>query len=239
VRILGLVGATHDSGLALVKDAIPELVLEEERFNREMRTKRFPCQSLSAALGQRADGLAQVDVITTPWDVARLRRTFLCALFGRLPSSLSLVLENSHTPQSNDIVLLNSYLKRELKRQFGATHVPPIVNVGHHDAHAASFFVSPFEEAVVLVMDGFGDDAATSVYLGRGNRLERRWHTGIFNSLGIVYTVVTKYLGFGGFADEGKVMALAAYGGDEYVQRFRDVVRPLPEGRYAVNMKNF
>jgi carbamoyltransferase len=239
VRILGLVGATHDSGLALVTNGIPELVLEEERFNREKRTKRFPCQSLSVALGQRADGLAEVDVITTPWDVARLRRTFLCALFGRLPGSLSLVLEKSHTPQSNDIVLLNSYLKRELKRQFGATYVPPIVNVGHHDAHAASFFVSPFEEAVVLVMDGFGDDAATSVYLGRGNRLQRRWHTGIFNSLGIVYTVVTKYLGFGGFADEGKVMALAAYGSDEYVERFRDVVRPLPEGRYAVNMTYF
>src|SRR5690606_14679771 len=107
-----------------------------------------------------------------------------------------------------------------------------------HDAHAAIFFVSPFEEAAVLVMDGFGDDASTSAYVGRGNQLQRLWHTDIFNSLGIVYTFVTKYLGFS-FSDEGKVMALAAFGGDTYVDAFRDVIRPTPDGRYEVNFDYF
>jgi carbamoyltransferase len=59
------------------------------------------------------------------------------------------------------------------------------------------------------------------------------------NSLGLVYTFVTEYLGFAGFGDEGKVMALAAYGEDTYVERFRDVVRPTPDGGYAVNMAYF
>lgn len=238
MRILGLVGATHDSGLALLEDGIPELVLEEERFNRRKRTKRFPRHSLGLALGQSAEGLEQIDAITTPWDVSRLRRTFLQAVLGRLPWSLSLVLQSSHEPQSNDIVLLNTWLKRRFRRDFGMRELPPIVNVGHHDSHAAIFFVSPFDEAAVLVMDGFGDDASTSAYVGSGNRLERLWHTGIFNSLGMVYTFVTKHLGFG-FSDEGKVMALAAYGGDTYVEAFRDLVRPLPEGRYQVNFDYF
>ncbi len=238
MRILGLVGATHDSGLALLQEGVPELVLEEERFSRVKRTKRFPKRALSIALGRTAEGLRQVDVITTPWDVSRLRRTFLRAALGRLPWSLSLLLQDSRTPQDNDIVLLNSFLARKFKRSFGARELPPIVNVGHHDAHAASFFVSPFDEAAVLVMDGFGDDASTSTYIGRGNRLERCWHTGIFNSLGMVYTFVTNYLGFA-FSDEGKVMALAAYGGDTYVEAFRDVIRPMPDGRYQVNFDYF
>src|SRR6185436_8266690 len=65
------------------------------------------------------------------------------------------------------------------------------------------------------------------------------WSTGIFNSLGLVYTFVTQHLGFAGFGDEGKVMALAAFGEDTYVERFRDVVRPTPDGGYAVDMSYF
>ena len=101
------------------------------------------------------------------------------------------------------------------------------------------FFVSPFEEALVLVMDGYGDDCSSSAYVGRGNRLERIWSTGIMNSAGLVYTFVTEYLGFAGFGDEGKVMALAAFGEDTFVERFRDVIRPTPDGGYAVNMAYF
>ncbi len=238
MRILGLVGATHDSGLALLEHGIPELVLEEERFNRRKRTKQFPKQSLRRALGEAVEGLKDVDVITTPWDVSRLRRTFAQAVLGRLPWSLSLILQSSHTPQDNDIVLLNRFLTRKFRRQLGVRELPPIVNVSHHDAHAAIFFVSPFDEAAILVMDGFGDDASTSAYVGRGSQVERLWHTGIFNSLGIVYTFVTKYLGFD-FSDEGKVMALAAYGGDTYVEAFRDLIHPLPDGRYQVNFDYF
>ena len=239
MRILGLVGATHDSGLAILDDGRIEIVLEEERFDRIKRTKAFPRRSMIAALGERAEGLAGIDVITTPWDVARLRRSFLGAVVRRFPASLAFLLESSHTPQRNEIVLLNGYLDRKLRRLVGDRPLPPVVNVGHHDSHAAAFFVSPFDEATVLVMDGFGDDAATSVYTGAGNRLTRHWHTHIFNSVGMVYTLVTEFLGFGGFADEGKVMALAAYGDDSLLQRFRDVIRLRPEGRYEVNMSYF
>ena len=123
--------------------------------------------------------------------------------------------------------------------RLGRSRLPPIVNVGHHDSHAAMFFASPFEEALVLVMDGYGDDSSSSAYVGRGNRLEQHWSTGIINSAGLVYTFVTEHLGFAGFGDEGKVMALAAFGEDTFVERFRDVIRPTPDGGYAVNMAYF
>ena len=239
MRILGLVACTHDSGLALVEDGVPRLVLEEERLNRDKHTKAFPRFALEVTFGDRLEGLEAVDVITTPWDVGKLRRSFAAAVLGRLPGSLSLIWERSHTPQDNEIVFLNFALRRKLGRLTRRPPRTPIVNVGHHDSHAASFFVSPFDEAAVLVMDGYGDDAATSIYTGQGNRLTRGWRAGMFNSLGMVYTFVTEYLGFGGFSDEGKVMALAACGGPSYVERFRDCVRLLPEGRYAVNMSYF
>ncbi len=239
MRILGLVGATHDSGLAILEDGWPALVLEEERLCRVKRTKAFPQKSLVAAFGEGFERLADIDVITTPWHMGRLRASFGKAILRGLPGSLSFLLEQSHTPQRNEIVLLNHYLRRRLRRLTGGRPLPRIVNVGHHDSHAAVFFVSPFEDSTVLVMDGFGDDAATSVYTGQGNRLERAWWTGMFNSVGIAYTVVTKYLGFAGFSDEGKVMALAAYGDDRYVDQFRRLFRLEPDGRYRLDMSYF
>ncbi len=239
MRILGLVGATHDSGLAILEDGWPTLVLEEERLSRVKRTKAFPQRSLVAAFGDGLEGLKDIDVITTPWHMGRLRASFAKAILRGLPGSLSLLLETSHTPQRNEIVLLNHYLRRRLRRLAGERALPRIINVGHHDSHAAVFFVSPFEDATVLVMDGFGDDAATSVYTGQGNRLKRAWWTGIFNSVGVAYTVVTKYLGFAGFSDEGKVMALAAYGDDRYVEPFRRLFQLEPDGRYRLDMSYF
>jgi carbamoyltransferase len=239
VRILGIVAKTHDSGLALLKDGAPELVLEEERFNRSRRTKKFPRLALAAAVDELELGITDIDVITTPWDVAQLRRTALSALARRFPLSLCLLLPSAHDAQQNQIMLLNRSLARGLQQRFGEVKLPPIVNVGHHDSHAAMFFTSPFEEALMLVMDGYGDDSSSSAYVGRGNRLDRRWSTGIFNSAGLVYTFVTEHLGFAGFGDEGRVMALAGFGEDTYVARFRDVIRPTPDGGYAVNMAYF
>lgn len=239
MRILGIVAKTHDSGVAFLNDGVPELVLEEERFNRHKKTQKFPKRALAAGLDELRLRLDDFDLITTPWDLRLLRRSFASLLLRRFPLSLSLALPRSHKSQKNDIVFLNYFLARELTRKFDAKAPPPIVNVAHHNAHAAMFLVSPFEEALVLVMDGYGDDCSSSAYLGRGNRLARQWSTGIMNSAGLVYTFVTEYLGFAGFGDEGKVMALAAYGGNTYVERFRDVIRPTPDGGYTVNMDYF
>ena len=88
--------------------------------------------------------------------------------------------------------------------------------VEHHRAHAASaFFVSPFDEAAVLTLDGFGDFASTMLAAGRGNRLEVLGRVLFPHSLGIFYTALTQWLGFPHYGDEGKVMGLAPYGDPE------------------------
>src|SRR5262249_11838694 len=100
-------------------------------------------------------------------------------------------------------------------------------NVEHHRAHVASaFFVSPFDEAAVLSVDGFGDFASTMLAVGRGRRLEILDRVLFPHSLGLFYTAVTQWLGFPKYGDEGKVMGLAPYGSPLHVDELHRLVRP-------------
>ena len=239
MRILGMVTHTHDTGIALIKDGVPEIVIEEERLNRDKKTKRFPAQALDAALTDRGLSLSDVECITMPWDIPRFWRTLAWAFLRKFPRSTQLVHMRSHPVQQNQLFRGTRYLAQCLREHFRTNDLPPIHGIGHHHSHAASYFVSPFEESTVLVMDGYGDDAATSVYTGVGNQLTRQRRTSLFNSLGIVYTIVTQYLGFTPNQDEGKVMGLAAYGEPTYVAAFRDLIQLQPHGEYQVNMDYF
>ncbi len=239
MRILGMVSHTHDTGVALVNDGRLEMVLEEERLNRDKKTKRFPAMSLDAAITERGLSIEDVDLITMPWHIPTFLRTLTWAIARKFPASSNIVHMRAHPPQQNQLFRGTRYLRKLLKEHFQTDKIPPIRGTGHHHSHAAAFFISPFEDATVLVMDGYGDDASTSAYTGSGNRLERKWRTNIFNSLGILYTVVTQHLGFQANRDEGKVMGLAAYGDSTYVDAFRDVIRLTKNGRYEINMNYF
>jgi carbamoyltransferase len=235
VRILGIVTRTHDSGLALLEQGSPTLVLEEERFNREKHTRKFPFCSLKAAFNDRGLGLAEVDVITTPWHMKSLWRMMFGAVRDGFPTSLNLLPPSGRPTQSTLIVTMPMGLRWGLLWHFGVnSKLPKIVQVRHHDAHAASFFVSPFEQATILVMDGYGDETAQSAYTGLGNRLERVSQTHIFDSLGMLYTAVTEHLGFKVF-EEGTVMALAATGDKTYAKKFRDLIRFKSDGEFSIN----
>src|SRR5262249_40380391 len=154
-----------------------------ERFNREKHTRRFPFRSLKAAFDDRGLDLSAVDVITTPWHMVSLWRMMFSAVRDGLPASLNLLPPSGPT-QSTLIVSLPNGLRWGLLWHFGAkTKLPKIVQVRHHDAHAAAFFMSPFEEATILVMDGYGDETAQSTYTGAGNRVERVAQKDIFDSL--------------------------------------------------------
>jgi carbamoyltransferase len=101
-------------------------------------------------------------------------------------------------------------------------------NVEHHQTHVASaFFVSPFEEAAILSVDGFGDFCSTMSAIGRGNRFEVLDRVLFPHSLGVFYTALTQYLGFPHYGDEGKVMGLAPYGDPErHMKAMREVCTP-------------
>src|SRR5207245_9381963 len=112
--------------------------------------------------------------------------------------------------------------------------------VEHHPAHLASaFFVSPFDEAAVCAIDGFGDFVSTSWAIGRGSTLEVLERVYFPHSLGLVYLAITQYLGFPKYGDEYKVMGLAPYGEPDYVDALRPLMHLTPGGGFEIDLSYF
>jgi carbamoyltransferase len=113
-------------------------------------------------------------------------------------------------------------------------------NIEHHRAHlASSFFVSPFERAALLSIDGFGDFISTMWGTGKGNEIDVLGQVEFPHSTGIVYTATTQFLGFPYYGDEGKIMGLAPYGEPRFMDEFRDIIRTEPQGRFRLNLDYF
>ena len=113
-------------------------------------------------------------------------------------------------------------------------------NIEHHRAHlASSFFVSPFERAALLSIDGFGDFISTMWGAGDGNSIEVLGQVEYPHSSGILYTATTQFLGFPHYGDEGKVMGLAPYGTPRFIEEFRDIIRTDEGGRFRLNLDYF
>ena len=113
-------------------------------------------------------------------------------------------------------------------------------NIEHHRAHlASSFFVSPFDRAALLSLDGFGDFISTMWGLGEGDSIKVLGQVEYPHSLGIVYTATTQFLGFPRYGDEGKVMGLAPCGRPRFIEAFRDIVRTEKDGQFRLNLDYF
>ncbi len=134
-------------------------------------------------------------------------------------------------------------LKDELVKALGASPSSlraQFHNIEHHRAHlASSFFVSPFERAALLSIDGFGDFMSTMWAAGAGNSIEILGQVEYPHSTGIVYTATTQFLGFPHYGDEGKVMGLAPHGRPRFIEQFRDLLRTENDGKFSLNLDYF
>ena len=141
-------------------------------------------------------------------------------------------------------VFLKKLLQRELTAVSAKTDqksLPPLLFTEHHESHAASaFFPSPFERAVVLCMDGVGEWATTSAWLGEGKSLSPLWEISFPHSLGLLYSAFTYYTGFKVNSGEYKVMGLAPYGRPKYVDVIYDKLMDLKsDGTFRMNLEYF
>lgn len=234
MNILGIVTKTHDTGITVLSDGQPALVLEEERFNREKHTKAFPEQAIAECFGRKGYKITDFEAITIPWNMKLLRSTVFRSVTGKMPASLNLLRPYAHKSQDSAAVNMPMRVWLQFSKRVGFGNLPKIHQVPHHHAHASVYFVSPFEDATVIVMDGYGDETATSVYRARGNELRQYWTGDFFDSLGMLYTCVSEHLGFPVF-QEGTVMALAACGKPRLVEEFRKVLQLTDNGRFIIN----
>jgi carbamoyltransferase len=228
--ILGLSAYAHNSGLALY-DGRVHLSVEEERFDRRKKSGAFPRRSLAAA---HAMGLTPSDVeaIAYPWSPRHFVRSYLRVFTNDLPYSLALLRPKS-SPNLNVLsgLRMATLLRRDVRG--GVGRVPPLRFVEHHRAHAAcAFFNSPYDEALVLVVDAYGDRCSVSAFLGQGTELREVYGNSFLNSLGVLYSCVTQHVGYRTLHDEGKVMALASMGTDALYPEFRKIVQLGDDGAF-------
>jgi carbamoyltransferase len=225
--ILGLNAYHGDAAAALVVDGELVAAAEEERFTRVKHAAGFPAHAAAWCLADAGIALHELDHVAIGRDPkANLGHKLVRTLTrGISPGYLKARLENAARVRD-----VRGELARALDVEQAALRAQ-FHNVEHHQAHVASaFFVSPFEEAAVLSLDGFGDFASTMLAHGRGADFDVLARVLFPHSLGIFYTAVTQWLGFPKYGDEGKVMGLAPYGTPRFAEQMRELVRPTPDG---------
>lgn len=219
--ILGLNAYHGDSSACIVVDGKLIAAVEEERFTRIKHWAGLPVESVKYCLAEAGVTLADIDHIAVNRDPkANFMKKALFA-FAKRPS---FDLVKNRLKNAGKVIDLKSILSRELNTQHLKLKTV-FHNVEHHIAHlGSSFFVSPFESAAVVSVDGFGDFVGAMWGKGNGNGLEVRSRTFFPHSLGLFYLAFTQYLGFMNYGDEYKVMGLAAYGEPEFMDEMRKIV---------------
>jgi len=231
MRILGISAFYHDSAAALLIDGRPIAAAQEERFTRKKHDARFPEAAIRYCLNEGGLDLDDLDYVVF------FEKPFL--KFERL---LETYLGNAPRGYPSFRVALPVWIKEKLFQKTGlAKALKPfsrsnkgiedrLLFAEHHQSHAASaFFPSPFDEAVVLTLDGVGEWATSSVAIGRGNTLEAVKEIHWPHSLGLLYSAFTYYTGFKVNSGEYKVMGLAPYGNPKYVDLILNHLMDLKE----------
>src|ERR1700694_2682740 len=242
MKILGISAYYHDSAAALVDDGRIVAAAQEERFSRKKHDAGFPHHAISYCLREAGVQLAEIDSVVfydKPWiKFERMLETYL----GFAPKGLQSFL-TSMPLWLKEKLNLKSLLKRELAAVGGcrAAELPPLLFTEHHQAHAASaFFPSPFDRAAVLCLDGVGEWATTSLWLGEDNRLTAQWQIDFPHSLGLLYSAFTYYTGFRVNSGEYKLMGLAPYGEPRYTGAILDnLIDVKPDGTFRLNTEYF
>ncbi|MGB9179935.1 MAG: carbamoyltransferase C-terminal domain-containing protein [Pyrinomonadaceae bacterium] len=254
--ILGINAYHGDAAAALIKDGELIAAVEEERFNRCKHCAGFPTESVRYCLETAGVSIEDVEHIGISRDPsAHLHKKILFAAtraaksvggFDRAKDSSSEKTGPGIFRQVKDR-LSNAAkvrdLKEDLAKALGVSKNrlrAQFHNVEHHRAHLASaFYVSPFERAALLSIDGFGDFISTMWGVGEGNTIDVLGQVEYPHSSGIVYTATTQFLGFPHYGDEGKVMGLAPYGKPRFMEEFREIIRTEEGGRFRLNLDYF
>ncbi len=240
--ILGLSAYYHDSAAALIHDGNIVGAVQQERFTRKKHDPGFPAEAIQYCLEEAGIKLTDVDHVVF-YDkplvkFERLLETYLSYApqgFRSFIAAMPIWLKEK--------LYLKTTLKRELAKLAGCKQkdLPGLMFAEHHQSHAASaFFFSPYEKAAVLCLDGVGEWATTSAWLGEGNHLKPLWEIDFPHSLGLLYSAFTYFTGFKVNSGEYKLMGLAPYGEPKYVDLILDNLLDLKaDGTFRLDMSYF
>lgn len=240
MRILGISGFYHDSAAALVIDGKIKAAAQEERFTRKKHDSGFPDNAIDYVLAEAGISMAEVDFVVF-YDKPLLK-------FDRLLETyISMAPKGFHSFRLampvwlREKLFLKDLLLKKIRQRNNRFRPAQLMFSEHHFSHAASaFYLSPFEEAIVLTLDGVGEWATSTVAVGRGSSLEIVRELHFPHSLGLLYSAFTYYLGFKVNSGEYKVMGLAPYGEPVYQELiFEKIVDLKNDGSFRLDQSYF
>ena len=219
MKILSVYPYTHLSSSALVVDGELVAAAAEERFNREKMSTKFPVRSANWCLNSAGLGWEDLDLIAVPWNPMRNINSASRRWVNELTWRGEML---SHVP-TEIMRAMDGPAASSMQVRFGDVR---IVYLNHHECHAANgFFLSPFEKADILTIDGHGENDTCLIGIGDGVRIEARKTILYPHSLGLFYGTFTDFLGFRADVDEWKVMALSAF--SEKPNKFDPILQRL------------
>lgn len=232
--ILGINAFHGDSSACLIKDGILIAAAEEERFRRVKHWAGFPSQSIGWCLEEAGISLEDVSHIGLNQDTQANLGKKIAYTLKKWPH-LGLIFDRFHNKRARADV--TEHLAAAFPQ---ATFSGTVHAVEHHSAHLSSaFHTSPFDEAVVVSVDGFGDFASSAYGVGQGTRIDVEERIYFPHSLGIFYQAHTQLIGFTNYGDEYKVMGLAPYGKPVYLDQMRQIVKLKADGSFELNLDYF
>ena len=239
--ILGISAFYHDSSAALLKDGEIISAVQEERFTRIKHDSSFPSESIKYILDDSSIKLSDIEAIVfyeKPFlKFERLLETYIAFApkgFKSFAASMPVWLREKLFQK--DLIL------KELKNiDQSFIDIKKIKFSEHHASHAASaYYPSPFDEAIILTLDGVGEWATSTVGVGKKNKFEILKEIHFPHSLGLLYSAFTYYLGFKVNSGEYKVMGLAPYGIPKYKSIILDnLITVKDDGSFKINMEYF
>lgn len=234
--ILGLNAYHGDSSAAIIKDGKLLAAIEEERIRRIKHWAGFPSEAIKWCLSYTGTNIRDVDYIAVSRDpFARFHKKIMRILSKRPNISFIKGRLNNYGKIKGikeDLAVILKINKKDIKAK--------VTNIEHHRAHiASSFFVSPFKEAAVVSIDGFGDFVSVMVGVGKENKIDILNIVEFPHSLGVFYSALTQFLSFWNYGDEYKVMGLSAFGEPKYLDEMRKIVRLKENGLFELDTSYF
>ena len=231
--ILGISAFFHDSSAALIKDGNLIAAVEEERFTRKKHDMEFPIKSIEYCLKEADISIDKVDYIAFYEKPILKFDRILNQFIDSFPKGF-LAFNKAMPSWISEKLRIRRIVKKKLKFK------GKIFFIEHHLAHAASsYLVSPFNESVILTLDGVGEWASSTHGYAKGNDIYLEKEIKFPHSLGLLYSAVTAFLGFKVNSGEYKVMGLSAYGKPKYYDKFKKIIDIKEDGSFALDMSYF
>ncbi len=234
MNILGINAYHGDSSACLVVDGELVAAVEEERFRRIKHWAGFPSESIRYCLEAADIKMPDVDIVAINQDSrSNLGKKLAFTLTER--PELGKILNRVRNKRKREGTV------EQLVKMFpNSSFEGEVQNVEHHLAHLASaFLVSPYNEAAVVSVDGFGDFASAAWGIGQGTKINIDDRVYFPHSLGVFYQALTQFIGFPNYGDEYKVMGLAPYGEPQFMEQMHQIVHLQEDGSFRLNMDYF